>query len=655
MTCCRNRRARRVVGGAILGWAALAGVAAAEPPPQPAPPAPTIAEPRDIPFPGVIGLTVDVTDLAHAIFRAHETIPVAAPGPLTLLYPEWLPGNHSPTGPIDKLAGLTIRAGGKPLEWRRDPVDVYAFHIDVPAGVSQVDVDLQFLSPVSTREGRVMMTPEMLRLQWNTVALYPAGYFSRQVQIQPSVVIPPGFTLATALDVKDAAGGVTTFKPTDFETLVDSPLLAGRYFHRFDLDPSGKVRVGLDVVADRPGDLGATPPQIAIHQALVQQAAKLYGSHHYDHYDFLFSLSDRLGAIGLEHQQSSEDGSEAKYFVDWDKNPVGHDLLAHEYTHSWNGKFRRPADLWTPSFNVPMRGSLLWVYEGQTQYWGYVLAARAGLLTRQQALDAIALTAASYDHRVGRTWRALEDTTNDPVISMRRPQSWLSWQRSEDYYAEGELLWLDADTLIRQLSGGRRSLDDFARTFFGVDDGSVVTHTYTFGDVVAALDSVQPHDWATFLRQRLEGRGPGAPLDGLRRGGYRLVYTDTPTDYFKGAELRRKATDLTFSLGMVIGRDGTLAEVQWDGPAFKAGLTVGTQLVAVDGEAFVADDLKDEVKRAKGGTTPLDLLVRNKDDFRTVRLDYHGGLRYPRLERLERLERLDGAPASLDAILTPRK
>jgi predicted metalloprotease with PDZ domain len=649
MTFCSGRRARRGIVGAFLGWAAWAAAASSETLPRPFPPAPPIAEPRDTPYPGLIRLGVDATDLAHAIFRAHETIPVAAPGPLTLLYPKWLPGNHSPTGPIDKLAGLTITADGKPLSWRRDPVDVYAFHVDVPAGVSEIAVDLQFLSPVSTREGRVMMTPEMLSLQWNTVALYPAGYFSRQVRIEPSVRVPPGFTLATALDTQADAEGVTTFKPTDFETLVDSPLVAGRYFHRFDLDPGAAVRVSLDVVADRPEDLTTTPPEIAAHQALVQQAARLYGSRHYAHYDFLFSLSDRLGGIGLEHQQSSEDGAAPRYFLDWDKSPVGRDLLAHEYTHSWNGKFRRPADLWTPSFNVPMRGSLLWVYEGQTQYWGYVLAARSGLLTRQQALDAMALTAATYDNRVGRSWKPLEDTTNDPVISMRRPQSWPSWQRSEDYYSEGQLVWLDADTLIRQLSAGKRSLDDFARSFFGVDDGDVVTHTYAFDDVVAALNAVQPHDWAAFLRQRLEGRGPGAPLDGLNRGGYRLVYTDTPTDYFKGAETHRKITDLSFSLGLAVSKDGLLTDVQWEGPAFKAGLTEGTQIVAVNGQAFVGDDLTDQVKRAKDGAAPIELLVRDKDEFRTVRLDYHGGLRYPRLERI------DGAPASLDAILAPRK
>ena len=633
----------------LLAATAAAPAVRADELPQPAPPAPPIAAPVDAPYPGLIRLEADATDLAHAIVSVRESLPVAGPGPLVLLYPKWLPGNHSPTGPIDKLAGLTITAGGRPLAWKRDPVDVWAFHVDVPAGVDHLDLAFQFLSAVSTREGRVMMTPDMLSLQWNTVTLYPAGHFSRQVRVQPSVKVPDGFTLATALETASVAGSTTTFKPVDFETLVDSPLIAGRNFKAFDLDPGGPVRVTLDVVADHPEDLAASEPALAAHRALVKQAYALFGAHHYDHYDFLLSLSDRLGGIGLEHHQSSEDGTSRRYFTDWDRESAGHDLLAHEFTHSWNGKHRRPADLWTPTFNTPMRDSLLWVYEGQTQYWGYVLAARAGLLTRQQALDAIALTAATYDARVGRSWKALEDTTNDPPVAMRRPLSWPSWQRSEDYYSEGQLIWLDADTLIRERTGGKRSLDDVARAFLGGETGGPGIATYTFDDVVAALNAVSPGDWAGFLTTRLTGHGPGAPLDGLARGGYRLVFTDTATDYFKAAEARRKTTDLTYSLGLVVGRDGALTDVLWEGPAFKAGLTEGTQIVAVNGESYDADALKAAIRLAKGGTAPIELLVKNKDTFRTVPIDYHDGPRYPRLERLPT------TPARLDDILTARK
>jgi predicted metalloprotease with PDZ domain len=425
-------------------------------------------------------------------------------------------------------------------------------------------------------------------------------------------------------------------------------MIAGRYLKRFDLDPNGNVPVHLDVVADRPELLDAKPEQIEAHRALVRQAYKLFGSHHYDHYDFLFSLSDHMGGIGLEHHQSSEDGTVPDFFTAWDRNPDTRNLLPHEFTHSWNGKFRRPADLWTPNFNVPMRDSLLWVYEGQTQYWGYVLETRAGLLTKQQMLDTLAITAAVYDHRIGREWRNLQDTTNDPIEAMRRPMPWLSWERNEDYYSEGELLWLDADTLIREQSHGQKSLDDFARAFFGVNDGSYVPVTYTFDDLVDALNRVQPHDWARFLRDRLNGHGPGAPLDGIKRGGYKLVYTDTPTDYFKAAETRRKITDLTYSLGFVVAGDSRLTDVAWEGLAYKSGLTLGSQIVAIDGTSFDPDRLKDAVRNAKTSGAAIELLVKNEDRYRTFRLDYHEGLRYPRLERDP------SVPARLDDIFAPR-
>jgi predicted metalloprotease with PDZ domain len=603
-----------------------------------------IAVPKDTPYLGTIRLSVDATDIGRHIFNVQETIPVRAGESMVLLYPQWTPGNHAPSGRVDKLAGLMIQANGARVPWVRDSVDVFAFHVDVPAGTTKLDVAFQFTSPTDTNEGRVVMTPDMLNLQWTAVALYPAGYFARQIMVDPSVRLPEGWEFATALETAASNGGVTTFKPVSFDTLVDSPMFAGRYFKRLDLDPGGRAPVHLNIVADRADLLEVKPEQLEAHRALVQQAYKLYGLHHYDHYEFLLALTDHMGGIGLEHHQSSENATVPTYFTEWDKNADARDLLPHEYTHSWNGKFRRPADLWTPNFNVPMRDSLLWVYEGQTQYWGFVLSARAGLLTKQQTLDAIAATAAVYDHRVGREWRAMQDTTNDPIAAMRRPLPWRSWERSEDYYSEGQLMWLDADTLIREKSGGQRSLDDFAKAFFGVNDGSFVPATYVFEDVVKALNTVQPYDWATFLRARLDGHGPGAPLDGIARGSYKLVYTDTPSSYFKDAEVRRKVTDLTYSLGMTIAAEGKLSDVLWEGPAYKVGLTVGTQIIAVNGIALDADQLKSAIK-AKAA---IELLVKNGDRYRTVKIDYHDGLRYPHLERE------GSAAASLDQILTPR-
>lgn len=623
------------------GWGQSAGP---QPWPMPAP----IAAPKDIPYLGTISLDVDATDTARHIFSVRETIPVRGGEPMVLLFPQWLPGNHSPSGRVDKLAGLTIHGKGERLEWVRDPVDIFAFHVAAPAGVTTLDLAFQFASPVEGNEGRVVMTPDMMNLQWNDVVLYPAGYFARQITVEPSVRFPEGWQYASALESVSTGGGLVKFKPVPLETLIDSPIFAGHYFKRLDLDPGASVPVHLNLVADRADLLDVKPEQLEAHRALVRQAYKLYGSHHYGHYDFLLALSEHMGGIGLEHHQSSENGTLPGYFTEWERNADSRDLLPHEYTHSWNGKFRRPADLWTPNYNVAMRDSLLWVYEGQTQYWGFVLGARSGLLSKQQALDAIAATAATYDHRSGREWRTLEDTTNDPITAGRRALPWRSWERSEDYYSEGELMWLDADTLIREKSEGRRSLDDFARAFFGIDDGSYIPVTYTFEDVVKTLNSFQPYDWAKFLHSRLDGHGPGAPLDGLTRGGYKLVYTDAPTDYFKNTEARRKVTDLTYSLGMAVGNDGRVIDVLWQGPAFDNKLTVGAQIVAVNGVAYDPDRLKAAIREAKQSSAGIELLVKNGDRYSTVRFDYHDGLRYPRLERIQ------GMPARLDEILTPR-
>ena len=635
-------------------WCALlisnpAGAQNAPPLPSPLAMPAEIAEPRDTPFPGTIRLDLDATDTARHIFNVREAIPVCGGEPLVLLYPKWLPGNHSPSGRIEALAGLVIKVGGARLEWIRDPVDVYAFHVTVPAGATALEIEFQYLSAVEGSQGRIVMTDEMLNLQWNTVALYPAGYFTRQIPVTSSVKLPDGWRMASALETGATADGVTTFKTTSFEELVDSPIFAGRYFKTLDLGAMVSAPVRLNIMADKPALLEIKPEQEEAHKSLVRQAAKLYGSHHFEHYDILLALTDRMGGIGLEHHQSSENGTVPTYFTEWDKNADARDLLPHEFTHSWSGKFRRPADLWTANFNVPMRDSLLWVYEGQTQYWGYVLAARAGLLTKEQTLDIFAATAAVYDNRIGRQWKPLQDTTNDPITAMRRALPWRSWQRSEDYYSEGQLIWLDVDTLIRERSGGKKSLDDFAGSFFGISDGSHVPATYTFEDVVAALNAVQPHDWAEFLRARLDGHGPGAPLDGLARSGHQQVYKDTPSDYMKASETRRKVLDLTYALGMVVGKEGRLTDVLWEGPAFKQGLVPGTQIVAVNNTAYDDGRFKDAITAAQKSGAPLDVLVRNGDAFRTVHFDYRDGLRYPRLERVK------ATPDRFDLILKSRK
>ena len=608
------------------------------------------APPVDTPYaPGTITLAVDATDLSQRIFKVRESIPVAA-GELTLLYPKWLPGNHSPSGPIDKLAGLRLTVNGKPLAWKRDPLDVYAFHVDVPAGVESIQADYQYLTPTDPSQGRVVMTPNMLNLQWNAVVLYPAGHYARQVQYDASVTYPAGFTPATALDVATRSGDLVHYKPVPLDILVDSPIYAGRYFKQIDLAPGAKVPVRLNVIADAAKYLETKPEQVAQHRALVTQALKLYGAQHYDHYDFLFSLSGQMGGNGLEHQRSSEDGEDTDYFTGWDAKAGFDDLLAHEYTHSWNGKFRRPADLWTPNYNVPMQDSLLWVYEGQTQYWGNVLTARSGMRPLQAARDDLALTVANYtDNRPGLAWRAVQDTTNDPIIAQRRPKPYRNYQLSEDYYSAGQLIWLDVDARIRQLSKGRKSLDDFAHAFFGVDDGAwQAQKPYTFDDVVATLNAVASDDWATFLRTRLDGSVPFA--SSVEATGWKLVYTDTPSDYAKAMQKDDKgAAEFTYSLGFSVSKDGRLGDVRWDSPAFNAGIGSGMTLVAVNDLDYDKATLEDAVKAAKTDKAPIRLLVREFNRYRTIDVDYHGGLRYPHLERI------DGRPDYLTQIFAARR
>jgi predicted metalloprotease with PDZ domain len=613
--------------------------------PQPAADQRPIAAPQDIAYPGLIRLAVDATDVERCIFRVRETIPVPGAGPMTLLFPKWLPGYHSPVAPIELLAGLDIRAGGARLAWRRDPVEVYAFHVDVPEGVEIIEASFQFLSPTSDAQGTVAMTDAMLALRWNTVVLYPAGYFSRGVQVEASVTLPEGWAWACALEDAATDGATTTFAPIALDVLVDSPLLAGRWSRQVDLDDSATVR--LNLFADRPELLEFTPEQVAPHRSLVAQADKLFGGRHFDHFDFLAAVSEQLGGGGVEHQRSCEIVVPADYFAKWEPNTPKRDVFAHEYVHSWNGKFRRGEDSWTPSFERPIRNSLMWVYEGQTQYWGEVLAARSGLWTPQQALDTVARTAALYDNRPGGRWRPMSDTTRDPIIASREPLPWPSWQRSEDYYAEGKLLWLDVDTLLRELSDDARSLDDFAHRFFGRAEGRPTTWTYRFEDVVAALDEVAPHDWTTFLTERLESRETGAPLDGLKRGGYRLVYRDTPSDFAVRTDAETGVLNLRFSVGLTLSSEGVLQEVIWESPAFEAGLVAAAKVLAVNGYTYAPEVMTQAIVEAKESGA-VNLLVQRGGRCREVAVRYAGGHRYPHLEAIA------GARPRLDEILAPK-
>jgi predicted metalloprotease with PDZ domain len=642
---------RRAVLALILS-SCLAGSAAAELVPSLNSKPEAIAKPirvpaaRDLPFPGTVQLTVDATDVTRGIFRIHERVPVSAAGDLVLLYPKWIPGGHSPRGDIKNVAGLSVTAGGHSLKWMRDPLDVFAFHIAVPEGVSAVDVEFQYLSSTAENQGRTVMTPEMSSIQWLSLSLYPAGYFVRQIPVQASVIVPTGWKVATALRPTAQTGGRFDYPATSYEILVDSPLIAGPHYRQIPLSND----VFLDVIGDTPAELAATPEQITAHKKLVEQTVKLFGAQHYDHYDFLLTISNNLGGNGLEHHRSSEDGVRRGYFTDWENKLRDRNLLPHEYTHSWDGKYRRPADLWTPDYNtVPMEGSLLWVYEGQTQFWGYVLGARSGMLSKQDTLDAIAATAATYSTGTpGRAWRALVDTTNDPTIASRTPQPWRSWQRSEDYYSEGQLIWIDVDRIIRKQSGGKRSIDDFARLFYGMRDRDFGELTYDLDDLVTTLNKVQPYDWRAYLQRRVYDIAASPPLEGINDGGYKLIFTAEPTKWIKSGEKAGKNNDLTYSGGFVVGNDGKVSSVVWDGPAFNSGMTIGSEIVAVNGRTFDADALKDAIKAAADKGPAPELLIHDGDVYRTVKLDWHGGLRYPRLEKVGK------GTGTLDALLAPR-
>jgi len=642
----RSRSAAAVLGALCLALS-IPLHAQTSPGPQPEPLPPAVVAPEDTPYAGTISLSVDATNVNDRIFKVQETIPVK-PGKITLLYPSWIPGTHSPSNPVGDFAGLVITANGQRVPWVRDKVEMHAFHLDVPQGATSLEASFQFLGPMDARRGRI--SEKFADVTWQSVLLYPAGYFSRDIKFDTSIRLPEGWKFACALETASQNGSEVHFKETTLNTLVDSPLYAGINYKRLDISSAPDNQVFLDVFADKPADMDISSEVLQYHKNLVIQAQKLFNSHHYGHYDFLLSVSDTIGGKGLEHHQSSEDGARANYFTDWAAGVGGSALLPHEYTHSWNGKFRRPADLWTPNFNVPMRNSLLWVYEGLTDYWGNVLTARSGMRTPEQARDVWAMYAADFETSPGRTWRSLEDTTNQPIISSHgaSPETWGSWQRSYDYYPESDLIWLDADTKIRELSGGKKSLDDFAKQFYGIDNGSYVTVTYTFDDLVKALNAVQPYDWASFFRERVYDVNPHVPENGFTQGGYKLVYNDMEPDWLKKADHSRGVAFVT-SLGIYVKPEGDIEEVWWDSPTFKAGVAPDMQLQAVNDQKFTPQVLRDAILAAEKSSAPIKLLLKRGDEYRTVSIDYHGGLRYPHLERVS------GATDRLDEVLAPVK
>ncbi|HLW87909.1 MAG TPA: hypothetical protein VKR57_05415 [Terriglobales bacterium] len=587
-----------------------------------------------------IQLFVDLTDAPRNIYHSRLTIPVK-PGPLTLVYPKWIPGNHRPSGPIANVTGVKMEAGSQTLAWERDSVDMYAFHVNVPAGANELHVSLDTITDEgSAGAGGPAATTNVLDLNWNQVVLYPQGVGSDEVQVQAGVFLPSGWNFGTALPwmaVQQSGRNVTNlFKPVSLTTLIDSPLIAGDHYRKIELTRPGETPVHvIDMVSESEAGLAMTPADEAAYRKLVAETGVLFGARHYTEYHFLLTLSDQAGHHGVEHHQSSDNSTAERTLLDPDIHMLEADLLPHEFAHSWNGKYRRPAGLATRNYQDPMKGDLLWVYEGLTEYLGRVLTARSGLWTPEQYREALAATAATLDHRAGRTWRPLEDTARSvQILRMQGPQ-WQSWRRGLDYYPEGELIWLEVDTTIRQQSNGQKSLNDFCRLFHGGESGPPKVVPYTFDDVVRVLNQVTPYDWAGLLQERVNAVKAGAPLGGIERGGWRLVYNDQPNVFIHTDEQLDKYVDASFSLGFTMKEDGEFLDVIYGSPAYAAGVGPGMKLVAVNGRAWDKDVLQDALRASRDSKQPIDLLVENAKFFKTYSIDYHDGIRNPHLERSE--------------------
>ncbi len=608
-----------------------------------------VPDPQDVAYPGTITVDIDATDLATGAERITETVPVA-PGAtqLTLLLPEWIPGHHSRSGLPAELVGMHFTADGKDLAWHRDPVDVYAYIIDLPAGTHDVVARMIHTPALKQEPGdRVTVTREIINLEWDQMVLYPAGHYVRQIRVKPSVTFPEGWTAYTALDGKAQSANRYAWDVTDYETLVDSPIFAGKYAHRY---PVGE-NVFIDAVADKPEYLSIKPEHLETYRNLVKEADIAFGARHFDHYDFLLGLTDKLSGVGLEHHRSNESTYLPKAWTDWAAMDWDHNVVPHEYSHSWDGKYRRPARLWTPDYRQPMIDDLLWVYEGQTQFWGLVLAARSGVQSKAMVLAELAGYAGGFSVMAGREWRSVADTTTDPVFASRRPKPFASMSRGEDYYTEGALVWLEADQIIRDGTGGKKSIDDFAHAFYGMRNGDWGVLPYTRADVVATLQTVFAYDWDTFLKTRIETPGQPVPLGGIERGGYHLVWKAEPNVYDQGRMSENKALGLTYSLGISLDREGKVTQTLWGSPAFKAGIVPGSQIMAVNGDAYDADGIKTAIAAAKGTDKAITLLIRRDSHFDTVTIAYHDGMRYPWLER----DAAAKGPGGLDALLAPHR
>lgn len=611
-------------------------------------PTPALSDARSHAGGSAMSLFVDATEAPRGIIHARIEIPVK-PGALTLYYPKWIPGEHAPSGPIVELAGLRLTVDGRAVPWERDPLDMYTIRCTVPAGANRLDVTLDALQSAHgnfTSGGSA--TEDLAVLNWNQLLVYPAVSSTDQLSVSAYLKVPAGWQYGTALETATEAGGEIGFAPVSLTTLVDSPVLAGAHHRRIDLSPGKTPAHAIDVVCDSDAGLAASPELIAEWRQLVNEAEALFGAHHYRRYDFLLTLSDNVAHFGLEHHESSDDRLSERALVDEQLRMASSGLLPHEYIHSWIGKYRRPAGLTRSDFQIPMQTDLLWVYEGLTSYLGTVLTARSGLTTPEWQREDLASTAAWLDRRPGRAWRPLKDTTVGAQFLYGSPRAWNSWRRGVDFYGEGVLIWLDADALIRQQTGGKRSLDDFCRLFAGGTSGPPEVAPHTFDDVVTALNRVTPYDWRGFLTERVDSTSTRAPLGGITAGGWKLAWTDSLTPAMKASEKERDYVDETYSIGIMLDKDGVVTDVIPGSPAAKAGMGPGMKVVAANGRRYTADHLREELRATKGGKEPFEVVAEHGDFVRTFPLDWHEGVLYPRLVRDE------SKPDLLSEILKPR-
>jgi predicted metalloprotease with PDZ domain len=585
-----------------------------------------------------IQVNVDATDAPRRIFHVKITLP-AKPGPMTLLYPQWIPGEHGPTGPVVNLVGLKVQAEGKPIPWKRDSVNMYGFGVDVPAGATALEIAFDYIAPPETGgfSSGSSTTSELAVLNWNQLLLYPKGTDADSVQFQASLKVPAGWRYGTALPIQRESGNDIQFRPAPLTTLIDSPLSAGAHYRTIDLGEDQGAPHYLHLAADSDEALRLRQEAIDGYKNLVKETGALFGSRHYRRYDFLFTLSDHIAHFGLEHHESSDDRVNERTLIDPDLERVAASLLTHEFTHSWNGKYRRPSGLVSNGkdggYDAPMKGDLLWVYEGLTEYLGEILAPRSGLSSVEDFRESLAGTAAALDNQYGRTWRPLEDTAVTAQLLYNAGQDYGNYRRDVDFYPEGTLIWLEADATIRELSKGAKSLDDFCHAFHGGPGGAPALKTYDFGDVITALNAVQPYDWAGFFNQRLHSTDAHAPLGGIERSGWKLSYDGVRSDYWKAVETSGKRTDMSYSIGITLNEDAMIEDVEYGGPAQKAGVAPSTKLIAVDSRQYTPAVLREAVARAATSDKPIELLIKTGEYYEVHRVDYHGAERYPHLVR----------------------